>query len=102
MAQEVFAPMHHEDIPGEDFSSPADEDAKTEGGVLGLILEEHPALLTVAELLLAMNRGPGDFPANDAVDRAIHNLVGAGLLYIGDGLVLPTRAARYFAGLEVG
>jgi hypothetical protein len=53
MAQEVFAPMHHEDIPGEDFSPPGGEDARTEGGVLGLILEEHPALLTVPELSLA-------------------------------------------------
>jgi hypothetical protein len=94
--------MHHQDSSDEDFSPPADEDAKTEGGVLGLILEEHPALLTVPELSLAMNRGAGDFPANDAVDRAVGNLIGAGLLYVGDGLVLPTRAARYFAGLEVG
>ncbi len=93
--------MHHEDIPGDGFSSPSVQDAKTEGGLLGVILEEHPALLTISELSLAVNRGPGDFSAADAVERAICNLVGAGLLYIACGLVLPTRAARYFADLEV-
>lgn len=85
-----------------DPSSPPVEDAKTESGVLGLVLEELPALLTVPELSLALNRGLGDFSADDAVERAIGNLVGAGLLYVGGGLVLPTRAARYFACLEVG
>jgi hypothetical protein len=93
--------MHHQDSSGEDFSPPADEDAKTEGAVLGFILNQHPAHLTIPELSLALNRDPGDFSANDAVERAVRELVGAGLLHIGGGLVLSTRAARYFAALEV-
>jgi hypothetical protein len=85
-----------------DPDCPADEDAKTEGAVLGFILVQHPAHLTIPELSLALNRDPGDFSANDAVERAVRELVGAGLLHIGGGFVLPTRAARYFAALEVG
>jgi hypothetical protein len=82
--------------------SPEKEDEIVQSGVLGFVLEEHPAHLTIPELSLAMNRGRSDFSARDEVERAIRDLVGAGLLYIGGGLVLPTRAALYFDGLETG
>jgi hypothetical protein len=48
-----------------------------------------------------MNRGREDFGGGDAVERAIRELVGVGLLRIACGLVLPTRAALYFDGLGV-
>jgi len=81
---------------------PASEDARTESGVLGFVLEEHPSHLTIPELSLAMNYGPGDFSRNDAIERPIRELVGAGLLHIAAGLLRPTRAALYFHSLEVG
>lgn len=86
----------------DDPPSTATEDKIAEAGVLGFVLEEHPAHLTIPELSLAMNRADDGFSARDEVERAIRDLVGAGLLCIASGLVLPTRAALYFSGLEVG
>ena len=80
---------------------PAAEDKVVEAGVLGFVLDEHPAHLTIPELSLAMNSGAQDFSSRDAVERAIRDLVGAGLLQVVAGLVLPTRAALCFNGLEV-
>jgi hypothetical protein len=67
--------------------------------VLAFLLEEHPAQLTIPELSLALNAHP-DFESDDAVERAVRELVGAGLLYCHGRFVLPTRAALYFARLE--
>jgi hypothetical protein len=75
------------------------EDAKVERVVLAFLLEEHPSQLTIPELSLALNADPG-FDSNDAVERAVRELVGAGLLYCSGRFVLPTRAALYFAWLE--
>jgi hypothetical protein len=75
------------------------EDAKVERVVLAFLLEEHPSQLTIPELSLALNADP-DFDSADAVERAVRELVGAGLLYCHGRFVLPTRAALYFARLE--
>jgi hypothetical protein len=42
---------------------------------------------------------PGDFKSDDAVEGAIRDLVGAGLLHCRGRLVLPTRAALHIADL---
>lgn len=80
---------------------PAGEDAKAERVVLAFLLEEHPSQLTIPELSRALNARPDGFSANDAVERAVRELDGAGLLHCQGGFVLPTRAALYFARLEV-
>jgi hypothetical protein len=74
---------------------PAAEDAKAERTVLALLLEEHPSQLTIPELSLALNAHPGDFESNDAVERAVRELVGAGLLRCEGGFIVPTRAALH-------
>jgi hypothetical protein len=80
---------------------PASEDRRTESAVLALVLEEHPAHLTIPELSLAINQQTADeFDSEDAVERAIRELVGAGLLHLAAGFVVPTRAAIYFSRLE--
>ncbi len=76
-------------------------DAKAERTVLTFLLAEHPAQLTIPELSRALNAHPGAFASEDAVERAVRELVGAGLLYCHGRLVLPTRAALYFARLEL-
>lgn len=78
-----------------DRALPADEDARTEHAVLSFLIAEHPAQLTIAELSLALN-DRDNFARGDAVERAVRELVGAGLLHCQGGFVLPTRAARYF------
>lgn len=77
-------------------------DAKVESAVLGFLLSEHPDhQLTIPEVSRALNAKPSDFGSEDAVERAIRELVGAGLLHCQGAFVVPTRAARYFARLEM-
>jgi hypothetical protein len=80
-------------------NDPAAEDRRTERAVLAFLLDQHPAPLTITELSLALNAGE-DFAAEDAVERAVRELVCAGLLRLTGGLVCPTRAALYFERLE--
>lgn len=79
---------------------PAAQDAKAERAVLAFLINEHPNQLTIAEVSWALNSSPVEFEAEDAVERAVRELVGAGLLCCSEGFVLPTRAALYFARLE--
>jgi hypothetical protein len=79
---------------------PASEDRRTESAVLAFALKEHPAHLTIPEFSLAMNQDRTSFSDDDEVERAIRELVGAGLLHLAAGFVVPTRAAIYFNSLE--
>lgn len=78
---------------------PSNEDRKVEWAVLSFLLDEHPDRFTVPEVSRAMNAGSADFGREDAVERAIRELVGAGLLHGDCGFVLPTRAALYYRRL---
>jgi hypothetical protein len=83
-----------------DPSTPIDEDSKVESAVLSFLLDEHPDhQLTIPEVSRAMNAGETDFGSEDAVERAIRELVGAGLLHCQGRFILPTRAALYFDAL---
>jgi hypothetical protein len=75
--------------------NPTAEDTKAERAVLVFLLDEHPSQLTIPELSLALNAAEGGFAASDAVERAVRELVGAGLLRCQGAFVLPTRAALY-------
>lgn len=83
-----------------DPATPANADRKTEWAVLAFLLDEHPDRFTIPELSRAMNAGPAEFESEDAVERAVRELVGAGLFHCCAGFVLPTRAALYFWRLE--
>jgi len=83
-----------------DPSTPADTDRKVEWAVLGYLLDAHPARFTIPKVSRVMNAGETGFDSEDAVERAIVQLVGTGLLYCCGGYVLPTRAALYFWRLE--
>jgi len=76
---------------------PADQDAQAEQAVLAFLLDEHPAPLTIPEVSRALNAVPDGFSAFDAVERAIREPDGAGLLHCKGGFAIPTRAALYFA-----
>jgi hypothetical protein len=82
-----------------DPAHPSADDAKAERVVLAFLLEEHPSLLTIPELSRALNADRG-FDTDDAVERAVRELVGAGLLHCEGAFIAPTRAALYFAQLE--
>ena len=75
-------------------------DARVESALLQRVLDLHPARVTAAELVRDLAGEDADFGARDAVERAIRELTGAGLLHrTEDGLVTPTRAAVHFGEL---
>lgn len=78
----------------------AAKDVHMEFVVLTYLLDEHPAQLTIAELSRALDAEPDGFDDRDAVQRAVRELAGAGLLHRHGEFVLPTRAARYFERLS--
>ncbi len=75
----------------EDIRSTAAEDAALESAALQQVLALHPATITLEEL--ARELGEEDA---DAIERAVRDLVAAGLLRRSGSLVLPTRAALRF------
>jgi hypothetical protein len=85
-----------------DIRSPAEKDAATEAAVLTQLLVLHPAHITFEELLRSMVVEPVDFVQRDAIERAVRDLVAAGLLHRNDDFVLPSRAALRFDELLGG
>lgn len=62
--------------------------------VLSLVLDAHPAALTIPDLAREMDAG-------DPVEVAIRDLVGVGLLECGGISIRPTAAALHFDSLEL-
>lgn len=69
------------------------DDMRVQRAVLSLVLCEHPILLAEGEIEREMGDG-------DAVERAVRDLIGVGLLRREGATVLPTRAALHFERLE--
>lgn len=80
--------------------SPDPKDKKIERAVLAFLIYRYPERLTIPELSRILNEENSDLESDDAVERAIRELVGAGLLECQAGVALPTRAALYFDALE--
>jgi hypothetical protein len=75
-------------------------DARTEAVLLQRVLDLHPTRMTAEELVRDLAGEDAGFGPRDGVERAIRELVGAGLLHRAeDGLVTPTRAALHFGEL---
>lgn len=72
------------------------EDSATELAVLQQVLALHPTAITLAELVREINGDAGEFAGRDAIERAVRDLSGAGLLHHNEPFVLPTRAALRF------
>jgi len=90
--------MHSKAIPQPDSGcnppSPAGEDTQAQRAVLALVLDQHPATLTICEIAREFSS------EGDEAERAIRDLVGAGLLRCEGASVLPTRAALHADRLE--
>jgi hypothetical protein len=71
------------------------DDAVAQCAVLSILLAEHPVQLTFAELVLEILGDAGDFGQQEAVKRAVRDLVGVGLLHRQGIFVLPSRVALY-------
>jgi hypothetical protein len=77
------------------------DDAVVQRAVLAFVLAEHPTQLTIPDLARELCERPEDFAEGDAVERAVRNLAGVGLLHRHDAFVLPTRAALHFDRLAL-
>lgn len=86
----------------DDTQSPTREDAATESAVLQQVLALHPTQITLAELTREVGGQSAGFVERDAIERAVRDLAGAGLLHRHDSFVLPTRAALRFHELLAG
>lgn len=75
----------------------AEDDARVESAVLHQVLALHPTSLTLEELAREMGEGPG--AGSEAIERAVRDLAGAGLVHHSDAFVRPTRAALRFEAL---
>jgi hypothetical protein len=80
----------------EEYRTTWAEDESVESAVLRQLLDLHPTRLTLAELAREFSAGREDFATNDAIERAVRDLAGAGLLHQGGEFVVPTRAALRF------
>ena len=80
--------------------SPDPKDKKVERAVLAFLIYRYPERLTIPALSRILSEENSDFESDDAVERAVRELVGAGLLECQAEVVLPTRAALYFDALE--
>jgi hypothetical protein len=83
----------------DDSWTPTVGDAATESAVLQRLLDLHPVQITAAELVREVGGESPDFAERDAIERAVRELSGAGLLHSHDRFVLPTRAALRFSEL---
>lgn len=83
------------------LSGPGSEDAQAQAEVLLLVLEEQPAAFTRDELALALLGSEPEFRQSDAHQRAVRDLIRAGLLCQQGSLILPTRAMRIADSLEL-
>jgi hypothetical protein len=72
------------------------EDEEVESAVLQQLLDLHPTQLTLDELTREFGVRCGEFGTHDAVERAVRDLAGVGLLHRGEEFVVPTRAALRF------
>jgi hypothetical protein len=92
--------MHDQPIPGRpNCGSPpanAKQDLHDQGVVLVQALTIHPTQLRALDLVREITAGSADFAEGDRIERAVTELVGVGLLFRSDELVLPTRAALRF------
>jgi hypothetical protein len=80
----------------EEYKTTWAEDEDVESAVLQQLLDLHPTRLTLEELAREFGARNSDFAASDAVERAVRDLAGAGLLHRGAEFVAPTRAALRF------
>lgn len=86
-------------VETDDSWTTAAGDAATESAVLQRLLSLHPVQVTAAELLRELGGESPGFAERDAIERAIRDLTGAGLLHSHDAFVVPTRAALLFSEL---
>lgn len=75
---------------------PIQDDLRAQVAVLRHVLDSFPERLTIPGLVSELTKGALTFSKGDALERAILDLTGIGLLQCPCGMVEPTRAAMRF------
>ncbi len=78
--------------PRPEAKSNAAEDLKDERAILVHVVETFPETLRLSDLTRELG-DPENFAERDRTERAVRELVKAGLLFRSEGVVLPTRTA---------
>lgn len=92
--------MHDQPIDdGERVPSTEEQAIRDQGVVLIHVLDRHPTLLTIPDLVREITAGSEDFGEGDAVECAVRDLTGVGLLMCPSGLAMPTPAAQRFMAI---
>ncbi len=89
-------------MQAERTAAPFDEDDIYEQAVLRHVLIAQPTVLRLCDLTREVRPELGDSDPVDAVERAVRELVKVGLLYRDGKCVLPTPAAVYVGGMDLG
>jgi hypothetical protein len=79
-------------MTGSASAQQSDED-RAEQALLGLLLDAHPALLSIDEIVREMTDRADEFGPRDRVNNAVRDLVASGLAHRLDGFVFASRAA---------
>jgi hypothetical protein len=82
-------------------SAPAADDFY-EDAVLRHVLNWQPTILRLCDLIRELAKDPYEFGHRDDVQQAVRNLIKVGLLHRQGECVLPTPAAVYVRGMELG
>lgn len=90
--------MHDQRKPEPNGSGPSNEslDLYDQGVVLIHITSNYPAQFRMSDLIRELTRDPENFEERDRIERAVRDLIAAGLLFRCEALVLPTRSALHF------
>lgn len=89
--------MPDEDMRREETTGAQDDHMQS--AVIHRLLAEYPETLTVSKLIHAFTQGREEprFEETDAIERAVADLVGSGILHREHDTIRPTRAIRRFA-----
>jgi hypothetical protein len=79
----------------------AEREDTLQGAVLGVLVLAHPGQFSVEELVRELTDRPDEFSQRDAIDNAIRDLAGAGLIHRHGPFVFATRAAVRFDELRI-
>jgi hypothetical protein len=80
---------------------PSEAEDRVQRAVLGLLLDEHPAQLSLEEVVRELTDRPEDFDARDIVETAVRGLVRVGLVHRHGPFVFATHAAVRFNELQM-
>jgi hypothetical protein len=84
-----------------DERSVAEREDTLQGAVLALLVLAHPGQFSIEELVRELTDRPDEFSERDAIDNALRDLAGAGLVHRDGSFVFATRAAVHFDELRI-